>query len=309
MTQSRSRVLGALLVFSLLACTSCGTAVNAATAGSSGASPASVTDQTRASDPLTGFVNIQDFERVIFVRSTQDVTNIGRANNVQKRAFVSATMYYDPPLAVQSVARYVGADSNAAFDLVAMRCQPSVPSKTQAVLATWPNVFKAVIADLGTLYTPSACPASPGDAVDKKVYCNALSFSDPPNTKAPLALAAMMDAGSATFQLTGAPSPTGSTTGADVFYDLYGIGYAFSGLGFSVKDSYLAGQNVPLTSAQMMEQSVVPEYLVANVTLAEGGCKCIRVKPYAGRDQGLLDWGRVLRVGSGSACTVLNQLP
>jgi hypothetical protein len=284
--------------------------VNTPPPGAEANSPASVTDQTRASDSVTGFANINDFERVIYVRPSQDVTSIGRNNNVQKRAFVSATIYYEPPLAVKDIAHYVGGDPTPAYDLVAMRCQPPDPSKTQAVLATWPSVFKAIVADLENQYTPSVCPASPNDPVDKKVYCTALNFSDLPNTQAPLALATMMDSGSTMFQLTGAAfSPTGSTTGADVLYDLYGIGSGFSGLGFSVKNSYLAGHNVSLTSAQILEQSIVPEYLVANVTLAEGGCKCVRVKPYASRDQGLLDWDRVLEVGSENGCTVLDQLP
>ncbi len=271
-------------------------------------SPATVADRTRTSDATTGFAAINDFERIIYVSPTQSVTSIGRNNNVQKRAFMSATIYYEPAMPVQDVVRYVGGDINAAYDLVAMRCRPPEPAKTQAMLATWPNVFKALVADLG--YTSTACPAKPGDTVDKKVYCAALSFSDQSNTQVPLTLAAMMNAAVALWQLTGgAFPPTGSTTGANVLYDLYGIGYGFSGLGFSVKDSYLSGHNVSLTSAQALAQSVVPEYLVMNVTLADAGCSCIRVKPYANRDQRFIDWNRVLEEGSEDSCTVLNHLP
>jgi len=271
-------------------------------------SPATVANRTRTSDATTGFASINDFERIIYVAPTTSVTSIGRNNNVQKRAFMSATTYYEPAMPVQDVVRYVGGDINAAYDLVAMRCRPPDRARTQAILATWPNVFKALVADLG--YTSTACPAAPGDAVDKKVYCAALSFSDQSNTQVPLTLAAMMNAAVALWQLTGgAFPPTGSTTGANVLYDLYGIGYGFSGLGFSVKDSYLSGHNVSLTSAQALAQSVVPEYLVMNVTLADAGCSCIRVKPYANRDKGFIEWNRVLELGSEDSCTVLSHLP
>jgi hypothetical protein len=273
-------------------------------------SPATVVDRTRTTDPSTGFAAIDDFERIIYVKSTQSVTSIGRNNNVQKRAFVGATLDYEPAMPVQDVIRYAGGDVDAAYDLVAMRCRPPDPAKTQAVLATWPNVFKALVADLGTTYSSTACPAAQGDAVDKKVYCAALEFVDQPNIQVPLPLQAMMNAGVALLQLQGgAFQPTGSTVGADVLYDLYGIGYGFSGLGYSVKNSYLSGHNVSLDSAQILAQSVVPEYLLMNVTLADGGCSCIRVNSYAGRDQGLIRWDRVLELGSQDSCTVLSRLP
>jgi len=64
-----------------------------------------------------------------------------------------------------------------------------------------------------------------------------------------------------------------------------------------------------LTSAQALAQSVVPKYLVMNVTLADAGCSCIRVKPYSNRNRGFIEWNRVLEVGSEDSCTVLNHLP
>jgi hypothetical protein len=271
-------------------------------------SPATVADRTRTNDAATGFASIKDFTRIIYVNPTQSVTSIGKNNNVQKRAFMSATIYYEPALPVQNDVRYVGGDTNAAYDLVAMRCRPPDPTKTQAILATWPNVFKALVDDLG--YSSTACPAAPGDTVDKKMYCAALSFSDQSDTQVPLTLAAMMNAAAVLWQLTGgAFPPTGSTTGANVLYDLYGVGYGFSGLGFSVKNSYLSGHNVSLTSAQALAQSVVPEYLVMNVTLADAGCRCIRVKPYSNRDERFIDWDRVFEMGSEDSCTVLHHLP
>ena len=141
-------VIGALLLVAL------GSAVDPSlrpvtTVAAAENSPATVADQTRTSEAATGFAAINDFERIIYVSPTQSVTSIGRNNNVMKRAFVSATIYYEPAMPVQNVVRYVGSDINPAYDLVAMRCRPRDPTKTAARLATWPNVFKALVDDLG----------------------------------------------------------------------------------------------------------------------------------------------------------------
>ncbi|MFI5399387.1 MAG: hypothetical protein ACHQ9S_27995 [Candidatus Binatia bacterium] len=64
----------------------------------------------------------------------------------------------------------------------------------------------------------------------------------------------------------------------------------------------LAGKRVALTAAQALEQSVVPEYLLDNVPLADGNCKCIRVKPYPNRDQSPLNWDTVTALGNQNLC-------
>lgn len=281
-----------------------------ATAEAASSPAAMITDQTRTSDPSTGFVLINDFERIFYPKDTEAVVRIGRDNGVQRRAFVSATVMYQPPLTVEQIVHYVGGDPNPGRDMVAMRCRPPDPSKVEAVLATWPNVFKALVDDLGTTHTPADCPALPTDAVDRQVYCAAATFSDQPETKVPLALANAITMGALVFELTGAAfQPTGSTTGADVLYDLYGVGYGFSGLGFAVKNSILGGHSVALTAGQALEQSVVPEYLLGNVTLADGNCRCVRVKPYTNRDQSPLNWDAVTVVGNQNLCTTLTKLP
>ncbi len=269
-----------------------------------------VSDQARASDPVTGFALTNDFDRIFYPKDTELVVRIGRDNGVQQRAFVSATVMYQPPMTVEQIYHYAGGDPNPARDLVAIRCRPTDASKLEPILASWPNVLKAVIADLGSTYTPAQCPALPTDTVDHQVYCTALAFSDEANTKVPLSLSNALATGAEVFTLEGgAFPPTGSTTGADVLYDLYGLGYGFSGLGFAVKNSFLAGKSVALTAAQALEQSVVPEYLVNNVTLAEGNCRCIRVKPYTNRDQSALNWDVVSAVGNQNLCAQLDRLP
>ncbi|HVB82859.1 MAG TPA: hypothetical protein VNE82_23280 [Candidatus Binataceae bacterium] len=294
--------------------------------------PAAVTNSVRVSDPSTGFVLNQDFARLFFVPSSvSPITSIGRTDKVyqgklvQARAFMSATILYQgqPTPSVIDDAHYVGGDDSnpGGNDLVAMRCRPQDPDQLDAVLATWPKVFTAAASDLADLmqYTPADCPTpdlDPSYPVDQRVYCESQSFSDQANKLVPLSLQAAIDAGAAVFQLAGTPfPPTGSTTGANVLYDLYGIGSGFSGLGFSVQDSYRAskGGNVPLTAAQALEQSIVTEYLVRNVSLAAGNCRCVRVKPYDNRDQRALRWNAVWTNGrldrTDFSCVERNRLP
>ena len=275
--------------------------------------PAMTVDSTRISDGSTGVAINNDFTRVFFTKTPAPITNIGRADKVyqgkliQARAFMSATILYRPPVSVIDNAHFVGGDDPGpgTYDLVAMRCLPSASSQAQPIMASWPNVFKAATSDLADLmgYTPADCPTpdlDPTYSVDQRVYCASQSFSDQPNKMVPLAVQHAADTGVTIFQLTGTPFvPTGSSTGADVLYDLYGIGSAFSGLGYAVKNSYLVGKggNVPLSAAQALEQSVVTEYVVMNVTLKDANCRCVRVSPYANRDTSPLNWDRVWAAG------------
>jgi hypothetical protein len=275
--------------------------------------PATVVDDTRVSDPNSGFAVNNDFTRVLFTNKAAPVTNIGRTDKVyqgklvQARAFMSATVLYQPPLSAIDDAHFVGSDdpSSSTYDLVAMRCKPSDRVQVQARVASWPNIFVIATSDLADLmgYTPADCSTPDLDSsypVDQRVYCASQSFSDPADKQVPLVLQNAVDTGATVFQFTGAPFlATGSTTGANVLYDLYGIGPAFSGLGYSVADSYLVskGGNVPLSAAQALEQSVVTEYMVMNVPLKDANCRCVRVAPYDKRDTSPLHWDRLWAVG------------
>ncbi|HEY6352775.1 MAG TPA: hypothetical protein VI636_25550 [Candidatus Angelobacter sp.] len=87
----------------------------------------------------------------------------------------------------------------------------------------------------------------------------------------------------------------------------YGIYPAFSGLGYSVKDSYsLASQ--PMTSQQILVKSVSSEYILKNVSLADAGCRCISVSPYPGRSNAPFDPGFILQAGGDGACKPVNRL-
>ncbi|MGO9450475.1 MAG: hypothetical protein ACLQDV_05420 [Candidatus Binataceae bacterium] len=288
-------------------------------------------DNTRVSDPNTGVAINADFTRVLFLATSAPanaVKNIGKTSVyqgqlIQARAFMTATILYQPPLPAIDDAHFVGADdpNSSTNDLVAMRCRPAAPTQLKAAVASWPNVFADATADLANLmgYTPSDCPTPDLDAsypVDQRVYCASESFSDQPMIKVPLVLQNAIDTGATIFQFTGtAFAPTGSTTGANVLYDLYGIGSGFSGLGYSVENSYLVSQggSIALTAGQALEQSVVTEYLALNVPLTAADCRCVRVTPYDGRDDSLLNWDHVWSKGklnpSDGSCVTRASLP
>jgi hypothetical protein len=277
--------------------------------------PATVVDNTRVSDPDSGVAVNGDFTRVFFLPgSVAPVLNIGRTDLVyqgkliQARAFMSATILFQPALRAIDNAHFVGSDDPdpSTNDLVAMRCETSDPSQLKARVASWPNVFTFASSDLADLmgYKPADCPTpdlDPGYPVDQRVYCKAQSFSDELNVMVPLVLQNAVDTGATIFQYTGTPfeADPRRTTGWGVLSDLYGIGWGFSGLGYSVENSFLVseGGNVPLTAAQSLEQSVVTEYLVMNVPLKDADCRCVRVRPYNKRDTSLLRWDRVWNVG------------
>ncbi len=234
---------------------------------------------------------------------------------------MSAAVLYKPPLPAIDDAHFVGGDdpNPATNDLVAIRCRPSNPGQLQARIASWPNVFTDATEDLANLmgYTRADCTDLGANlTVDQLVYCASQGFSDQKNVMVPLALQNAVDTGAGVFQLNGAPfPPTGSTTGANVLFDLYGIGSGFSGLGYSVEDSFLVAQggNVALTANQALEQSVVTEYLVLNLPLTGANCRCIRATPYDGRDQSPLNWNRVWSKGklnpSDGSCVTRARLP
>ena len=317
-SQARSRWVATALLAMFTAAvmvgiTSCGSDSQAGAQPPPSAAPVTAVDSSRVSNPRTGFASNADFTRVFFTNKALPITNIGRADKVyqgkliQARAFMSATILYRPPRSVIDNAHFVGSDDPGpgTYDLVAMRCSPSDPGQLQPLMATWPNLFKAATSDLADLmaYTPADCPTPSLDStysVDQRLYCSAQAFSDSPSTMVPVVLQHAVHAGATIFRMTGTPFlPTGSSKGADVLYDLYGIGAGFSGLGYSVKNSYLVSQggNIALTASQSLEQSVVTEYVVLNVPLKDANCRCVRVSPYANRDASLLDWDHVWAAG------------
>lgn len=253
-----------------------------------GAAPVVVADSVRESLP-------NDYLRVSFLPAGVPVTSIAKPGAL--RGFVTATALYSPPLTVEDYPKYSGLENEDGKVLVAMRCKPPDPSKVDAVLATWPNVFAAVQRDVPV--APGECDTTPSDP-GKQVACFAKGFSDPAESAVPTALAH-------TFSYAGALYDGMHVTLAQWLQDKYGIYPAFAGTGYSVKDSYSIDKQ-PMTSQRILEKSVSSEYLLRNVPLADAGCRCISVPAYDRRANDRLDPEFIEQAGGVGTCKVVGRL-
>ena len=228
--------------------------------------PAVITDNSR--NPPD---EVDDFLRLIFVPSTVPIMTPGLPS--QKRSFFGDTRFYMPPITPTEIVAYAGGTVSDTTDLVAMRCRPANQSVVDPELAIWPNVATFLQRDLPAV----SCPVGVGASTQAQAYCLAEQFQDTPNDPLIESLYNALTFGRALFEI---PAYSTGLTGAKLLSNLYGIGPGHSGLGFVVKDS----ASGTATAAQALKQSVVPEYLLRNVTLARANCRCVRIPFYPGRD-------------------------
>lgn len=241
----------------------------------------------RSHDPQ----RVEDYLRLIFVPASVDVTTLGAPGAA--RVFVAASAYFTPPLALAEVADFLGVPDAADRDLVALRCRPDDGDALDARWATWPELFAVIRADLGSQYT---CPPPPDAPAENAVYCIAAAYADDPDTVVARPLATALELGAGLLE---------DPATAAVARQRYGVYPGFSGLGLSVRGS---ASDPALTAAETLRDAVSPEYLVRNVALAAGGCRCIRVAPYAGRAMDPLDPRFIARAGDLGTCRAVPRL-
>ena len=253
--------------------------------------PAKITDTLREDTP-------NDFLRVTFVPAGVSVTSLARPGAT--RAFATATEFYLPPLPLKEFPLYSGLVNDDTKTLIALRCRPAHPESVDAVLATWPNLFHAIERDVHR--DPAECAAVTPDSTDValQAFCFAHAYADPAGSTVPKTLAATFDYAAQAFDAQHTQLATWLRT-------QYGVFAAFSGLGFSVKDSYYLDTQ-PMTSAQLLAKSVSPEYVLKNVSLKEAGCSCISVAPYPGRSEDKLDPAFISKAGGDGECKAVNSL-
>ncbi len=255
---------------------------------SSGAVDAPVRVVDGSHDPLaTG-----DFLRLVYVPSSVQVTTLGSPRAV--RVFVAASAYFIPALPLSEVASYLGVPDAADLDLVALRCTPPDATALDARFASWPHLFDVIRTDLGGQFT---CPPPPAAAAENVVYCAAAGYVDTPLHVVSRALTDALGRGAGLLE---EPST------AEVLRSRYGVYPSFSGLGLTVAGS---GDGRAFDAADSLTAAVSPEYLVRNATLADAGCRCIRVGPYSQRSDGQLDPRFISQHGGRGTCRAVNRLP
>jgi hypothetical protein len=280
MVADRRRVAGLVLCCALLA--GCGDDDN----GSAPAeTPALLVERAHDAE------RTNDFLRIAFLPASVEPTTLGAPGAV--RVFVAASPYFIPALALAEVAAFLGTPEVADLDFVGMRCQPAEPAALAARLATWPQVFDIIRADLGGQYS---CPPPAAAPPENAVYCIAAAYVDQPDAVVARPLAAALEFGAGLLE-------DGAT--ADIVRRRYGIHPAFSGLGLSVLGS---ADGHPLSAAESLQRAVSPEYLVRNATLGAGGCRCIRVAPYPARGMDPLDPQFISQQGDLGRCRAVPKL-
>jgi hypothetical protein len=263
---------------------------------------AGVTDGSRAD-------TYNDFLRAVWVDPGTAVTYIGRNDQYVKnlRAFFTATSFLRPAVTVDQYVDLVGNVFQSQKDLVLMRCRPSSAQRhaLEPFLATWPNVFDAIVSDFDGTYS---CPPVPTDG-NNVIYCAALNYQtnyrDVAQSVFPVAMQNL-------FDIAGPLSAT--TVAAAALKTNYGIYPQFTGLGFTVDTS---GSTPAMTPTMMLRYSVVPEYLLDNLPLTDAGCRCIQVGPYGNKKNPDLRHGAPVdpdyvwqrgRLASGGACHQIRRL-
>jgi hypothetical protein len=244
-----------------------------------------------------------DYLRVAFLmydpsKPPPIVTNLSRPS---LRAFATATPLYSPPLTLHEFPLYSGLENNDNGLLIAMRCRPPHPETVDALLATWPNVFLAIQRDIPPAADCEALSSTPNPDPEKKMACIAKAFNDTPTAAVPVSLAY-------TFQYAGALFQPDQAALATWLQSKYGIYPAFSGIGYSVKDSYNLSTKQPMSSQEILVKSISSEYLLKNVTLAEAGCRCISVAPYPGRATDPVDPDFIAAAGGDGSCQSVLRL-
>ncbi|MFO1417961.1 MAG: hypothetical protein U1E83_04770 [Methylotetracoccus sp.] len=204
-----------------------------------------------------------DFLRVIWVPPGLRITTVGKPR--AKRAFFTASSFLSPPATVDQVVSFVGASYREGQDLALMVCRPPVDdvSVTQPILATWPKVLPLIKNDLGDCEAGTLTPGEQEICVVAGRYRDRKFLSYTQGLKQTLDLAAQLFA---------------TELSRNALWDDFSIGNAFSGLGFTVWGSSTPDTpTTPLTAGAMLQRSVVPEYLLRNVTLPDGNCRCVQV--------------------------------
>jgi hypothetical protein len=231
-----------------------------------GSTTAGITDASRDADTYA------DFLRAIWVSPGTQVTYLGRNDSSVKnlRAFFTATTFVKPVVTVDQYLALVGNYYPSGQDLVLMRCKLSSDQRqtVSPILATWPNVFAAVVSDFqGSGYS---CPPNPADG-NNVMFCAAQGYQDSQQAVFVTGLSTALTAATQIFQ------NSASSPGALALKTNYGIYPAFTGLGFSAAGS---GTVPTMNTTQVLRESIVPEYLLVNTTLADAGCRCIQVPQY-----------------------------
>jgi len=248
----------------------------------------------------TKSLRVHDYFRAALVtRDLQRITHLGRPD----RSYVFATHsdYARPPMPLGRFVSLLGNKYDKDQDLLLMRCKDGDGrgiGKT-ARLATWPVVFGL----LAKMVDEKSCQQP--IASENRAACAARNFSKradvPAAPHTATALIAETYKNAADFlKVPELRSLVETKLGVDpVSFSGFGLSVAGGGTG----DEFDSAENI-------LKKATLPEFLIANVSLAENSnsCRCVRVTPYDARQDDLLDVDAIWDAGD-QLCKDVRGLP
>lgn len=216
---------------------------------------ASLTRRSRAN-------GYNSFLRIAWIPPGFQVTTLGKPK--AKRVFFTASTFLNPPATVDELVNFVGNYYHPGQDLAVMVCRPPAEdrSKAEPLLATWPKLLPVIKGDLGD------CSASTLGQGEREICGVAERYQDRKYGIYAYGLRKAMDIASQLYK---------TPESQNALWDNFGIATAFSGLGFTVWGSSTPSSTVRLSTSDILRHSVVPEYVLKNVTLKEANCHCVQV--------------------------------
>jgi hypothetical protein len=200
---------------------------------------------------------------------------------------------FESPLSLGEVASYLGNDYRESEDVYLLRCNPTDYRVLDPVLATWADVFALILRDFPK---PKDCTSVSSN--ENMASCIAEKYSKLlPNKNALLTLVDMYK--SAEEMLN---------SGLESFLKTkYGISASsYIGTGHTVSGS---GVRSHFSAVELLKSSNIPEFLVKNVPLKDGACKCIIVTPYEERQHDKFSINIFSKVEKTGMCQKMESLP
>jgi hypothetical protein len=235
-------------------------------------------------------VQDNDYLRILFLKQgTQFTGKLGRKEAA--RVFVAPSSMFNPPVTLGEAAMLTGNDYREDEDVYIIRCQPTDNRALEPRLATWQTVFELIKSDF-----PSNINCVQAATDEEKAYCIVSNYSGGASPIATVTLAKMFN--------TAAELYSKNLNG--FLKERYGISQSsFLGLGETVRG---AGVRTDFHEWQLLTWTTLPEYLVKNVKLGEGSCKCIVASPYSTRQSELFSLEIFDNVSTLGECTNMSTL-
>jgi len=239
--------------------------------------------------------NVNDFFRMFFLPTNSKFSNkLGRPD--AERVFVAPSNVFEKTMPLGAVAKYLGNDFRAIEDVYLLKCNPHDTRVLDARLATWSNIFELIEQDFQV--SEADCQSDKPKTIEEMASCVARKYTA--TSPGDLALDSLVN------MYKGASELYSKKLGRFLKNE-YGITEkSFIGTGHIVSGT---GGDKRFRANDLLVGANIPEYLVKNVPISEGSCKCIVVTPYSERQGQLFNISVFSEINDIGKCHETNKLP